>query len=884
MEESKILARLSAYSTLFECFILRLFWREKMRVAVTVLGISLGVAVLVAIRLGNRTSLSSFRQATESVAGASSVQIVGTAGRFDELLATDLLWLREYGQISPVIEGYALYEGADRASEFLKILGTDILRDREVRNYRLLRLHREGRQPTGREFLRLLRDTHAIILTEKFAAGRDVEVGDRITLLFNDEPRVVTVRGLLLDEGPARAVGGNFALMDIAAAQVAFRRLGVLDRLDVKLASDVDLEAVTAAIAARLPPGLSVQPPDERYRQIETMIAAFHFNLSALGSLALFVGLFLIYNSVAVSVMRRRGEIGILRALGSTRAMVLLLFLGEALVLAAAGTLLGLAVGKLLARAAVAATATTVETFYIAQAATTNAAEAQLAGVDIALGFGLALPLALAAAFLPSREATRVTPVEAVRAKGIGGAATRPAVRQPIAALVLFGVAFACSCLPAWNGLPIWGYIAAIVLLIAAALLVPFSLWAICRGVKLAASVPRRQGCVEVQLAGANLISALPRVSVSVAALAVSLAMMISVSIMIGSFRETVVYWVDQTMRADLFVKPVTLASAMGEGTIAAGAVDRIRRAPDVAAVDRFISRAIDYEGRVITLGARDFAVLHDHGRLAFKSPPNAADRLSEAIGRDAVVVSESFSLRFHIDVGDTVTLPTAAGKSPFTVLAVYYDYSSNRGTVVMDRRVYSGHFEPSGSLEAARSLAVYLRPEADPARVKAHLLRAVGKDHRLYISTQRDLRREILRIFDSTFTITYALQVIAIVVSALGVISTLITLILDRRREISLLSILGATATQIRNVIVVEAVLLGGVSQIVGVVVGTLLSLILIYVVNVQSFGWTIQYHFPWSFLAQVTAGILVATGIAGLYPAARTTRWSAISYLREE
>ena len=526
----------------------------------------------------------------------------------------------------------------------------------------------------------------------------------------------------------------------------------------------------------------------------------------------------------------------------------------------------------------------TVETFYIAQAASTGAAEAQLTWTDIALGFGLTLPLALGAALLPSHEATRVSPLEAALARGVGGTSVRPPRYQLVTALVLFAVAFLCGRLPAWNGLPVWGYVGAIVLLVATAFLVPTSLWGICHVVRSLTRRSSRQVHVEAELASANLISALPRVSISVAALAVSLAMMISVSIMIGSFRETVVYWVNQTLRADLFVKPVTLTSAMGESTIAASVVDRIRADPHVAAVDRFVSRSITYEGKLIALAAADFAVIRDHGRLSFKAPSDARERLSEAIGKDALLISESFSLVFHARPGDRVVLPTARGEHAFDVAAIYYNYSNNRGAVMMDRDVYHRHFEPDRPEPAVRNLAIYLRPEADPSAVKSHLLETFGKNHRLFIATHGDIRKEILRIFDSTFTITYALQVIAILISALGVISTLLTLILDRRREISLLGVLGATARQIRGMIVIEAVLLGLVSLIVGVVVGTLLSFILIYVINVQSFGWTIQYHFPWSFVAQVSVGILIATGVAGLYPAASAIRRTGVQYLREE
>ncbi|HET9530774.1 MAG TPA: FtsX-like permease family protein, partial [Blastocatellia bacterium] len=342
-------------------FIARALASSPLRSAVTALGISLGVGVMIAIRLANTSALESFRAATDAVAGETSIRITGAAGRFDELKLGELSWLRRYGQMSPVITGYATVDGAE---EFLQVLGVDVLRDRALRRYRLLSFGDDLGEPSSRDFLRLLTDPQSIILTEKFARRQALSIGSPISMVFGDSRRNLTVRGLLRDEGPARALDGNFALMDIAAAQAAFDRAGLLDRLDVKLKDGISLEQAESEIARRLPPALKIERPDAQYGQVEKMIAAFHFNLNALGSIALLVGLFLIYNTVSISVITRREEIGTLRAVGAGRRLVLALFLGEALFLAVAGTIVGLGLGRLMAAAAVRATAATVETFY----------------------------------------------------------------------------------------------------------------------------------------------------------------------------------------------------------------------------------------------------------------------------------------------------------------------------------------------------------------------------------------------------------------------------------------------------------------------------------------------------------------------------------------
>jgi putative ABC transport system permease protein len=249
------------------------------------------------------------------------------------------------------------------------------------------------------------------------------------------------------------------------------------------------------------------------------------------------------------------------------------------------------------------------------------------------------------------------------------------------------------------------------------------------------------------------------------------------------------------------------------------------------------------------------------------------------AIGTDRIVVNESFALRYRKRVGDVVELPTAGGPHAFEIIAVYYDYANSRGVCVMDATIYA-HYYP----HTRPSLAAYLKPDANADEVNARLAESIGSRYQLLFTTNRVIRREVMRIFDSTFAITYALEAIAIVVAGLGVISTLITLILERRGEISVLGFLGATRRQIRRMVVIESLLIGGVSQGIGIIIGWMLSLVLIYVINVQSFGWTIQFHLPFGFIAQSTLLILLVTALAGLYPAAQAARVEAVRFAREE
>jgi len=842
---------------LFRQFILRRLRQEKLRSALTVAGIALGIAVVLAIRLANDSSVRGFSLALDTMAGAASLEIVSPGGVDEERLGP-LGWLRNIGEVSPVIEGDALARAAGAPAEAVRVLGVDILRDRAFREYDLVEFAGSRSQPAPQEFLTLLLDPQSVITTEIFARRHRLHVNDALELGIGDERRSFVIRGLLRNEGPARVLDGNFVLMDIAAAQWAFDRLGRVDRVEIRLPPGRDIANTERLLSSRLPPGLSVQRPARRGEQVETMLRAFHFNLTALSYVALLVGLFLVYNTVAVSVIARRDEIGVLRAVGASRGTVLRLFLAEAAALAAVGAALGAPAGWLLAQGAVRLTSTTVNTLYIAAAATVPTLDPRDAAVAIVMGIGLAL-LAAAA---PALEASRVTPLAALRGADRLEARYRVNRRHLALGVALLLAAGVCSRLGPLGGLPVFGFAAAITTVFGIAFLVPAALALLAR---YGARPLTALFGVEGQLAHANLSGAIPRLAVSIAALAVSLSMMVAIAIMIGSFRETVIYWVGQTLQADLYMSTARRSSLDTQSSISQELEGVVMSHPAVAAVDRFRTLNLLYDERLTVLGTGDFGVLLDHGNLVFKEPADGRAALRGAIGKDAVVASESFALKAGKRAGDTVRLLTPHGPADFRLAAVYFDYTTDRGVVVMDRGTFTRHFGE----QRPTSLTVYLRPGSDPLAVRAELMSKLGERHRVFIHTNASIRDEVLRIFDSTFAITYALEAIAVFVGILGVTGTLLTLILERRRELTSLRLVGADRRQIRKMVVIEAAMIGVVSQVLGWVAGLGLALILIYVINVQSFGWTIQFYVPSLFLLQSSLALFIATAVAGLYPA---------------
>ena len=580
--------------SLFRWFIIRHIRHERLRSAVTVGGVAVGIAVVVAIRLANESSVRGFETALEAVSGHVSLEVTSPGVGVAEDRLAQLSWLRMFGRVSPIIDSDVLIRpsDADARGELLRVLGVDILRDRPFREYRLVDdaagRGRSAGPITTQEFLSLLTDPAAIVLTKAFADRHGLTVGSDVQLLVGDRGVPLVVRALLGDDGPAQVLDGNFALMDIAAGPAgAWTSRGGRSRRHPArrgVRSSIKRNARSPTVCRR---ACQCSVRNAVVHRSRRMLAAFHFNLTALSYIALLVGVFLLYNAITVSVISRRAEIGILRTVGTSRSTILRLFLGEALSLALVGCVIGAPLGGLLARAAVRMTASTVSTFWVAAAATVPAV-----GVDeVVLSFAIGVPLALAAAFLPAYEAARLTPLAAVRGEPDLFVHDRLPRRYVVPALAVFGLAGFFARQPPVSGLPVYGLAAALAVVGGAALLVPVAL-SVLQRIRLPMDGPFG---VELMLARANLGASIRRLSVSVAALVVSLAMMVAIAIMIGSFRETVVYWVGQTLQADLFIAGARRSPVGDRGGISVDVERAVAEYPGVTAVDGFRSITVPY-------------------------------------------------------------------------------------------------------------------------------------------------------------------------------------------------------------------------------------------------------------------------------------------------
>ena len=832
--------------------------REKIRTTLTVLGIAVGVAVVVAMQLANQSALRAFRESVDAIAGRANFQIVSDAAPLDErvLLSLRPLWDRGV-RFAPVID----IEGVMEPQAVpVRLLAVDLLSDLHFRDYRYASIETAPTRDPMTQYLALFR-SDAIILPAPFAREHALRLGSNVTLNVLGHRRTLVVRGILEARGPATAFNGAIAVCDIATAQRNFGLAGKLTRIDLLVPDESHVAQL------KLPVGTRIERPSRRNERVEKMLRAFRVNLYALAGVALLVGMFLVYNTVLISILRRRKDVGVLKTLGTAPRQIFVSFLGEGLLFGALGSVLGIAMGQLLSGGILRVVGRTINTLYVA----TQPEAVTLTPAVVATGVAVGTLLSLISALQPSLEAARVRPSAMIR-PGLQQRVLHPRLLAFLA-VICFALGAIVSRLPPVHGIAVAGYVAVLLVVAGFSLLAP----AIVRTTARAAAplLDRAFGIVG-RLAAASLPASLRRTSVASAALSLATGMMVAVAIMVGSFRETVRIWVNQTVSSDVWLRPSKGLANAQIALFPPEVGDAAERVPFVAAVDRVRGRDIVYGDSIISVGSGEFRVAAQYGDLPMVTPRSSQKALSDAIAKNGAVVSESFSIKFDKRVGDVVTI----GSARFPITGIYRDYSNDRGVVVMDRALFVRTFGD----HAINTIVVYLKPGVDRTRARRELERTFGPKYGAFVVTNAEIRGEVMKIFDQTFMITYALLGVAIVVAVLGIVNTLAALILERSRELALLRVGGLTWGELRTMLVLESTLLGVASTAAGLVMGYALSWILIYVINKQSFGWTIDFHTPVALIATSLAVTLAASALAGLAPARLARRIDIASAIKSE
>ncbi len=846
---------------IFAWHVARHVWRHPLLALLNVLSVGLGVAVFLAIQVANHSASASFAASIDLVAGKAHLEARAPGGVDETLLP---LLARQPGvrAATPLVEGFLTLP--DFPGEYLQVLGLDPFTNPPFATFAL-----EGADRRGLDVEAWLRDPDAVAVSEEWAQRTGRKLGDRLRVSADGQERFLTVRFLLrLEESAAGRGNSRVAAMDIAWAQELFGRVGKLSAIQLLLDDPLATDATAERLQKLVPADVQILAPGQRSGQVQRMLAGFQLNLTALSLVSLLVGMFLIHNTVAASVVRRRAEVGMLRALGATRGEVTLLFLGEALLLGALGVLAGIGGGMLLAGTLVGAVAKTVSSLYVLLSIDAWSLTPGILLAAVALGLGT---VAIAAWF-PAREGARLDPV---RALSLGAAVERsvaPAGRWAWLALAGIALAAGCSALALSTGPALLGFVAA------GFVVLGFAFWSppLVRAISVLAG-RLAVGRAIPRLAAQNLGRALSRNSVTVAALMAAVAMTTGTSAMIFAFRSTVETWIARTVIADLFLTPAANETAGFAAFTPLEVIEFARRLPQVARLDTFREFAITVRGERASLAAID-GQARDNLSFLGGDDRRKARTLFEP---GTILVSEPFARRFNLWDGDTVPLPTPRGVIPYRIGGVYYDYSRDSGVILIARENFNRHWDD----RRVQSVALYLKDPATQLEEAADALRAfAGQRGKFLVYSNRTLRERVFQIFDQTFRVTYVLRAIAVVVAVAGIFLGLTTLVAERGREIGVLRAVGASAGQIRGMILAESGLIGLAASVLGVIAGIALSVVLTVVINRAFFGWTIPLAFPWASLLATPLWIVPAALAAGWIPAARAARRPIAEAVRSE
>jgi putative ABC transport system permease protein len=845
---------------------------QKAQTFMALAGICLGVAAVVSIGIINKSVLQSFEDQMNRVTGRAVLQITSAQSGFPEAMLERVQKVDGVEYAVPVIDTHGFLQGAKESS--LMVLGVDVLQDGQIRDYSLSDESADIPDP-----LLFLAKPDSILITREMAKREGIKLDQVIRIETVSGVRPFRVRGLLDPEGPAKAMAGSIAIMDIYAAQMAFGMEGRIDRIDLSLLRGMDLETVKKRIEAALPEGYRVDTPEGRTRQIEILLSSFQRNIDLVSYIAVFVGMYLIYNAVSISVVHRRKEIGVLRALGTTRGQIVRLFLGETVVLAVVGSALGVAFGVFLAKSLVGVFGQIVSEMFMR----TSVSGISINWISLFMGFLSGIVTSLVAAIFPALSSARITPISAIRSMPFSEEGMLTGKRLIIGSVLFIALSAAILALYELPGSARFHsvnviFLSMLSLLVGVSLATPFALRLFLNAYhRLLAP---RLGSVG-RLAGLNLLKNITRNSVAAAAIFYGIAVFVSTSSFMYSTKQSVLGYLDNVVKAEILVTSGHPLATTGSQNIPMPLelMDEIGRMPGVLAVDPFRKVYIDYQGKRALL-----IVLHVEHRTSYtKFSVVRGDEQSlrkQLPNQNAVAVNESLAAQYGLKPGDRITLPTPAGPVSFTVAAVIVEYSSDSGTLLMDIGTYQKYWGE----RLVDTIAVRVKPGEDVTAVRDAIQKKFGSDRKLFVLASWEFKREVRKMLDQVFIFDHMLNIITLTIASLGIIITLLASVLERTREIGILRSIGMLKKQVSRIVVLESMLLGVVGGVLGCVAGLILGWMTLEGFYRADYGGSAEFFIPWVSIAWALVMSTGLSALAGVYPARKAAKTNIVEALAYE
>ena len=842
---------------------LKYLLRHRIQAALMILGITIGVAVVVAIDLANASSTTAMQLSTQALAGRATHQITAPPEGLDENVYTQIILSGLPIKAAPVVTGIVT---SDRLGSVpLQLLGVDPFSEQPFRDY--LANDFSTSDVNASQFFT---QPGAVVLSSELLARYNLKLGEWIKIDHGGRVVNAYIAGSIStkDEYDATTLEG-LILADISTAQELLGKEGLVDRIDLILPED-RADEVLSVLGQMIPPTTGISPASTNYEGLSQLTGAFKTNLTALSFLAMLVGMFLIYNTMTFSIVQRRSLFGIYRCLGVTRREVFFMVVQEALLVGTLGSLFGLAAGIGLGQFTVGMVSQTVNDLYF----TTTVNATLISATSLIKGFLLGLITTVLTAIPPALEAASVPPREALSRYAVEHRSRRHIYAGLLIAAGAFLFSFIVLKIPSRSLLTGFTAITGITLgfaFLTAPLMVFF--------LKLIQPVTIRMSRLVGRLAPRNLVNGLSRTSIAVAALMVSVAVSIGVGLMISSFRSTVDSWLNTTLQDDLYITAPSFLSNTPSMPIDPAVPDYVSALPEVSLVKKLRISFVRSPGGDIQVSATDNANLpYERVYLSLQVPK---DQLWQAMQQGEVLVTEALAYELGLpEKGGSITLTTGQGDVEFPVAGIYYDYASTTGTVQMSMDTYREYWNDS----EVTALGIVLQKGESAVDLSNRLPAILPTDQSLIIQPNKELRDAVMVVFDRTFAITRALQLLAMIVAFIGILNALGLLQFERQREMGIIRALGLTNREVWSLGIMETFLMGLIAGILSIPAGYTLAWILVSIINQRSFGWSMQLDPTPVPAIQAVAVAIFAALLAGIVPAWRMSRMQAVEAIRYE
>ncbi|MHB8136106.1 MAG: FtsX-like permease family protein [Anaerolineaceae bacterium] len=840
---------------------MRYLVRKRLQTTLLIVGIALGVAVVVAIDFSNETAKKALDLSVQSLLGNSTHQIISTHGLINEEVFVNLVKQGESDSLSPIVEGYVSVPAFD--SKSMLIFGIDPLLDFNMRNI-------YGNQTTVLiPLINSIAKKGNTIISSDIAEKYGLNLNKSLEIEFEGKQIELVIVGIISNEDPLiRQSLNGLLITDISTAQEILGKVGFIDKIDVVFHDENKLEK----IAGLLPKDILIISSSEQRAQVENMVSAFQLNLSALSLLAMVVGLFLIYNTMTFSVIQRRELIGVYRGFGFYRSEIFLMILFEALIIALIGTTIGLLSGIILGRQTVNLILQTINDLYY----TTTVQDVGLPVISIVKGLILGIFATIIVAIPPAIESTRVSPRNAELRSGLELKTRLSINRLMFLAILSFLLGIAQIFLPIFQKNLWWTFSATFFIVVGFSLLTAVSLNFI---LPKLANLTRRLVGLFPSMAIRELYRSLSRSSIAISSLMVAVSVTMGMTIMIESFRTTVEIWLKETLVGDIYISVPDQFTNQSNAVIDGPVMDELLKFSDIRS---FHTLATVYQ--YTTSGNIQMNVITNENigfERLFEEIDVPKEKIWDSLRNGAILMSEPLANRLNLHVGDSLELDSPNGVVNLPVIGIFFDYASNQGHLIMSKDTYDLYWDQYG----VTAISIYVKSGKDiPSTVNALIRLNQNQTQKLIIRDNKTLQNDALEVFDRTFEITNALRFIATIIAIIGIYGSVLLILEDRKKEIGILKALGVKPGEFWNLLITETGLMGLFAGIFAIPTGYVVSLILVYVINLRSFGWTIQFHFDWLFIVQALILSTSSAILAGIFPIIRINQLETIKILRDE